>query len=125
MRQFKQPSLAGPLDSFTLDDEDDLSTLALALDEVATRLAADPSLRDIEDIEDEPLDSLIERAATAAGLPKATADEWMELAADLARIAHASRYSGGPRKEALERAQSDKELLVDALDQLEEAMLLP
>jgi hypothetical protein len=122
MTDREDESISEPLDNFDLEDEDDLSTLALALDEVATRLAAHSLLRGVVDVEDEPLDSLIERAANAVGAAKVDAKRWTGLAASLAQIAHVSRYAGGPATEELEEAQAQKEDLAAALRELEKAM---
>jgi hypothetical protein len=111
-----------PLEELELDDEDDLSALALALEEVATLLAAHPLLvsLDLADIDSEPLESLIARAA-AAVRQQAKAAKWVQYVAELAELAHGSRYDTGPNP-SLARARMLRGRVVKALAQLEKVM---
>jgi hypothetical protein len=59
-------SFSAPLQSINLEKE--LDELALALDEVASLIAAHPSFAGIPDIDNEPLESLMVRGAEIAGM---------------------------------------------------------
>lgn len=110
---------SSPLD-FSVYDESDLLRVPVALDEVATLIATHPRLRDVPDIESEPLDSLIRRAEALLDPddPDESISELveraMEAVAELEEEARQVRYGGG------DEVTFDK--VDDCLRELEEAL---
>lgn len=111
-------SLSSPLDEISIEDEDDLSELALALDTVASILSEESMFSDIPDIETEPLESLLARAGELLGIDEDDLTTWTEAASELQRMAHESRYDRGVSPREIREAESHRAALVEALDRI-------